>query len=212
MPSKTREARLEQKSGQEAKLNQRLADLADRGYDTEKTGKDAKVRMLRAELRKTTDRLKAIDEKEKKREEMARKKADKKVYLYDTTLRDGAQAQGISFSLEDKILIAKKLDEFGIDYIEGGYPLSNPKEEEFFEEMSKEKFKSAKFAAFGMTRRKKADVAEDTGIHALLHSKAPVVTIVGKVDEYQIKSVLSTTVEENTKMIADSVAYCKKKR
>ena len=116
---------------------------------------------------------------------MAAKLNKKRVWLYDTTLRDGAQAQGISFSLEDKLLIARKLDEFGVDYIEGGYPLSNPKEEEFFKEMVGVELKNAKLAAFGMTRRKNSAVADDTCIRALLASKTPVVTIVGK-GEYSL--------------------------
>ena len=108
-------------------------------------------------------------------------------------------------------LIARKLDEFGVDYIEGGYPLSNPKEEEFFKEMVGVKLKNAKLSAFGMTRRKNSDVADDTCIRALLASKTPVVTIVGKGDEYQVKAVLGTTLTENIRMIADSVSYCRKK-
>ncbi len=134
-----------------------------------------------------------------------------RVWIYDTTLRDGTQAEGVSLSLADKIAIAKKLDEFGIDYIEGGYPLSNPKDEAFFEEIRKCKLKHSKIAAFGMTRRKNKRACDDTSIAALIKSKAPVVTIVGKSDEFQVKKVLSVTNDENIKMVADSVKYCKKK-
>ncbi len=138
--------------------------------------------------------------------------SDKRVMVYDTTLRDGTQAEGVSFSLADKIAIAKKLDEFGVDYIEGGYPLSNPKDEAFFKEMRKATLKHAKIAAFGMTRRKKISAADDTSIGALIASKAPVVTIVGKSDEFQVKKVLSVSNDENINMVVDSVKYCRSKR
>jgi 2-isopropylmalate synthase len=134
-----------------------------------------------------------------------------RVWIYDTTLRDGSQGEGVSLSLGDKILIAKKLDEVGIDYIEGGYPLSNPKDEAFFVEARKIQFKHAKIAAFGMTRRKGVKVEDDTCIQALLASKAPVLTIVGKSDDYQVKKVLGVTQTENLEMVADSVSFCKRK-
>ncbi len=136
---------------------------------------------------------------------------ENKVWIYDTTLRDGTQAEGVSLSLTDKIAIAKKLDEFGVDYIEGGYPLSNPKDEAFFAEIRKCKLKHTKIAAFGMTRRKNKRASDDTSIGALIKSKAPVVTIVGKSDEFQVKKVLNVSNDENIKMVADSVKYCHKK-
>jgi 2-isopropylmalate synthase len=134
-----------------------------------------------------------------------------RVWVYDTTLRDGTQGAGFSLSLSDKILIAKKLDEVGIDYIEGGYPLSNPKDEAFFAEVQKIKFKHAKVAAFGMTRRRGVKVEDDTCIQALLASKAPVITIVGKSDVFQVKKVLAVTQAENLDMIAESIEYCTRK-
>ncbi len=140
-----------------------------------------------------------------------KKQNENRVWVYDTTLRDGTQAEGVSLSLADKLAIAKKLDEFGVDYIEGGYPLSNPKDEAFFAEIRKCKLKHSKIAAFGMTRRKNKRACDDTSIGALIKSKAPVVTIVGKSDEFQVDKVLSVSKEENIKMVADSVRYCKKK-
>lgn len=139
-------------------------------------------------------------------------KVKEKVFLYDTTLRDGAQAEGVSFSLADKIAIALRLDDFGIDYIEGGYPLSNPKDQAFFEEIRKHKLKYSRIAAFGMTRKKNTPVSEDASINALIKSKAPVTTIVGKSHLRQVKAVLSVSEDENLRMIEDSVSYCKKRR
>lgn len=139
---------------------------------------------------------------------MPPKKRRDKVVIYDCTLRDGAQAQGVAFSLEDKLLIARKLDELGVDYIEGGYPLSNPKDEAFFREMHRTKLRHAKIAAFGMTRKKNTPVGDDPGIAALLKSKAAVVTIVAKADEFHVRKVLGTTLAQNLKMVEDSVKYC----
>jgi 2-isopropylmalate synthase len=98
-------------------------------------------------------------------------KTEKKVLIYDTTLRDGTQAEGISLSLQDKIAIAKKLDQFGVHYIEGGWPGSNPKDLAFFKEIKKAEIKNAKIAAFGSTRRMNSKVQDDTNIKALLESK-----------------------------------------
>jgi 2-isopropylmalate synthase len=134
-----------------------------------------------------------------------------RVFIYDTTLRDGTQGAGVSLSLADKLQIARKLDELGVDYIEGGYPLSNPKDEAFFVEIQKIKLQHAKIAAFGMTRRKGVKVEEDTSIQALIASKAPVVTIVGKGDEYQVKKILAVSLPENIEMVTDSIKYCKRK-
>ena len=134
----------------------------------------------------------------------------KTVKIYDTTLRDGMQAEGVSFSVEDKLLVARKLDEFGIHYIEGGYPQSNPKEEEFFARVKEMSFANAKIAAFGSTRRANTKVAEDTCIVALLASGASVITMVGKTWDMHVTEVLRCDLEENLKMCADSVAYVKK--
>lgn len=127
------------------------------------------------------------------------------VEIYDTTLRDGTQGEGFNLSLLDKLQIAQKLDELGVDYIEGGYPLSNPKDVAFFAEMRSITLKHAKLAAFGMTRRKGIKATDDVGVRALLEAQTPVVTIVGKTSDYQVQKVLSVTLEENLQMIADTV-------
>jgi len=129
-----------------------------------------------------------------------------RVRIYDTTLRDGTQAQGVSLSLEDKLRIAEKLDELGFDYIEGGYPLSNPKDKAFFEQVRSPHWRHAKIAAFGMTRRKGVAAAADEGLQVLLACEAPVVTIVGKSWTMHVKEVLRASRKENLAMIADSIA------
>src|SRR5438445_4766733 len=133
-----------------------------------------------------------------------------RIAIYDTTLRDGSQGEGVNFSLQDKLLITRRLDELGIDYIEGGYPLSNPKDFEYFQEARKLPLRHARIAAFGMTRRKGVAAADDTCIKALLEAQAPVITIVGKTWDLHVRDVLNTTAEENLQMIADSLAYCKR--
>jgi 2-isopropylmalate synthase len=132
-----------------------------------------------------------------------------RIHIYDTTLRDGSQGEGVNFSLQDKLLITRRLDELGVDYIEGGYPLSNPKDFEYFGAARKLALRHAKVVAFGMTRRKGINAADDTCIKALLESETPVVTIVGKTWDLHVREVLNTTLEENLRMIADSVACCK---
>jgi len=132
-----------------------------------------------------------------------------RIQVYDTTLRDGSQGEGINFSLQDKLLLTRKLDEVGIDVIEGGYPLSNPKDAEYFVEVRKLSLRHAKVAAFGMTRRKGVSPADDTCLKALIESQAPVITLVGKTWDLHVRQVLNTTLEENLKMIADSVGHCK---
>ncbi len=134
---------------------------------------------------------------------------DKWVEIYDTTLRDGAQQEGISLSVEDKITITKLLDEFGVGIIEGGYAGATPKDEEFFERVKSLELKNAEIAAFGNTRRADADCDDDVSMQALIESGAPITTIVGKASEYQVRVVLETSVEENLSMIADSVTYLK---
>lgn len=132
-----------------------------------------------------------------------------RIFTYDTTLRDGSQGEGVNFSLQDKLLITRRLDELGVDFIEGGYPLSNPKDFEYFQEVRKLPLRHARVAAFGMTRRKNANPADDTCLKALLDAQTPIVTIVGKTWDLHVRQVLGTTLEENLRMIADSVAYCK---
>ena len=133
-----------------------------------------------------------------------------KISLYDTTLRDGTQGEEVSFSAEDKVKIARKLDAFGIAYIEGGWPGSNPKDMEFFERVRNIHFTHAKIAAFGSTRRAKNPVEKDTNIRALLDAQTPVVTIFGKTWLLHVKEALQITPEENLTIITDSVAYLKK--
>jgi 2-isopropylmalate synthase len=128
-----------------------------------------------------------------------------RIEIYDTTLRDGTQGEGFNLSLQDKLLIAQKLDELGVDYIEGGFPLSNPKDAAFFRDVRQLKLKHAKVAAFGMTRRRGVKAEDDPGMKALLEAETPVVTIVGKSSEFQVTKVLGVTVEENLKMIGDSI-------
>jgi len=133
--------------------------------------------------------------------------SDKSVFLYDTTLRDGTQGEGFQLSGLDKLRIARRLDAFGIDYIEGGWPGSNPKDVEFFREAKKLDLKHAKLAAFGSTRRADTPVEEDRQVRLLLEAETPVVTIFGKSWEMQVLEVLRTTVEENQAMIRDTVAH-----
>lgn len=132
-----------------------------------------------------------------------------RVFVYDTTLRDGSQGEGVNFSVQDKLLLTRKLDDLGVDYIEGGYPLSNPKDEEFFRAVREVPLRHAKVVAFGMTRRKNAPVETDAGIRALLGGETPVVTIVGKTWDFHVRDVLGATLDENRAMIADSVRYCR---
>src|SRR5580704_3248901 len=131
----------------------------------------------------------------------------RRIEIYDTTLRDGTQGEGFNLSLQDKLLIAAKLDELGVDFIEGGYPLSNPKDAAFFKDVKALKLKHAKVSAFGMTRRRGIKPKDDAGMAALLEAETEVVTIVGKSSDYQAKMVLSVTPEENLEMIADTVRF-----
>jgi 2-isopropylmalate synthase len=133
----------------------------------------------------------------------------KPVFLYDTTLRDGTQGEGFQLSGLDKLRIAEHLDAFGIDYIEGGWPGSNPKDIEFFREARKLNLKHARLAAFGSTRRANTPVAEDDQVRLLLEAETPVVTIFGKSWELHVTEVLRTTPDENRAMIHDTVAHLK---
>lgn len=132
------------------------------------------------------------------------------VTIYDTTLRDGTQGTGISFSTLDKIRVAEKLDEFGIHYIEGGWPGSNPKDAAFFQEAAKRTWKNAKITAFGMTRRGRIKVEDDAQVQMLLDAQTPAVTIVGKTWPLHVTEVFQVSLEENLAMISDTVAYLKK--
>jgi 2-isopropylmalate synthase len=129
------------------------------------------------------------------------------VKIYDTTLRDGTQGEGISFSVTDKLLIAEKLDHFGVDYIEGGFPGSNPRDITFFQEAKKLKLRQARIAAFGSTRRAGTKANEDPQLRTLLDSGMPVMTIVGKTWTLHVTEILRTTLEENLAMIEDSTRY-----
>src|SRR2546421_5932903 len=130
-----------------------------------------------------------------------------RLYLFDTTLRDGAQTNGVDFTLHDKQLIAGMLDELGVDYIEGGYPGANPTDTEFFS--TKPKLEHATFTAFGMTRRPGRSVSNDPGVAGLLDAKADAICFVAKSSAYQVRVALETTNEENLASIRDSVAAAK---
>jgi 2-isopropylmalate synthase len=138
-------------------------------------------------------------------------KTREKIIIYDTTLRDGSQAEGISFSLQDKIGIALKLDDLGVDYVEGGYPLANPKDKSFFKEIRTHSLKNTKITAFGSTKRADKKVSEDRGVNALLSSEAPVVTIVAKSWDFHVTDVLRVSLDDNLKMVSDTVKYLKSK-
>src|SRR5882757_8541825 len=131
------------------------------------------------------------------------------VEIYDTTLRDGSQGEGINFSVADKLRIAEKLDQFGVHYIEGGWPGSNPKDIEFFAQAKKRKFKNARLAAFGSTRKKGVPVEQDDQVRLLIEAGTPVVTIYGKTSMLHVTEVLRCTPEENLAMIGDTVKYLK---
>ncbi|MCL5935274.1 MAG: citramalate synthase, partial [Firmicutes bacterium] len=129
------------------------------------------------------------------------------VEIYDTTLRDGAQGEGISFSVEDKIKIALKLDEMGFHYIEGGWPGSNPKDMEFFRKIPNYPLKNSKITAFGSTRRPNTEAGEDANLKSILSTGTRLATLVGKSWDFHVTQVLKTTLEENLAMIRESVAY-----
>jgi len=134
------------------------------------------------------------------------------VKIYDTTLRDGSQAEGVSFTVEDKIRIAHKLDELGVHYVEGGWPGSNPRDIDFFEKANRAQFSQARITAFGSTRYPDKKVEDDTVLQALLKTETSVVTIFGKSWDLHVEKALATTLDENLRMIFESVAYLKKQR
>ena len=133
-----------------------------------------------------------------------------KVILYDTTLRDGTQGEGIALSADDKLRIARRLDEFGMHYIEGGWPGSNPKDIEFFERAQRElDLKQARLAAFGSTCKAGVDPADDEQVQLLIRANTPAVTIFGKTWDLHVTEVLRTTLDENLRMIRETVRYLK---
>ena len=132
-----------------------------------------------------------------------------KIYLFDTTLRDGQQTTGVNFSVSDKMIIAKSLDELGVDYIEGGWPGANPTDNDFFSRDLN--FSTSKFTAFGMTRRPGRSADNDPGLNSLVNSNATTICLVGKSSSYQVKNALGITEEENLSMLHDSFNYLKNK-
>ena len=132
-----------------------------------------------------------------------------KVFIYDTTLRDGAQAEGISFTLQDKMKICRILDEFGVEYIEAGNPTSNPKDIEFFQKVKEIKLKNSKLVAFGSTRKPFVKAEEDANLAALINAGTEAVAVFGKSWDMHVSEVLKTTLDENLNMIKDTVAYLK---
>src|SRR5271156_2900090 len=132
-----------------------------------------------------------------------------RIFTFDTTLRDGSQGESVSFSVDDKVMVAQKLDELGIDYIEGGWPGSNPKDKEFFARAKSIKFKHARLVAFGATRFARNPVEQDVSVNALIESGTPVVSIFGKSWDLHVRRALGITEEENLVLIADTVRYLK---
>jgi 2-isopropylmalate synthase len=135
----------------------------------------------------------------------------KDVLIYDTTLRDGCQAEDISFTLEDKLRIAEKLEDLGVDYIEGGYPGSNPRDADFFKQVKRLKLKNARVASFGTTRKPGAKPSQDLSLKILLSADAPVVTLVGKTWDLHVRDDLRISKKANLEVIADSIAYVKRR-
>ena len=129
------------------------------------------------------------------------------IQIYDTTLRDGTQGEGVSLSLQDKLQITQRLDEIGIDFVEGGYPASNAKDSEYFQKVRQLKLDRTKVCAFGMTRRRGMKAADDPGIQALVEAQTPVVTIVGKTWDFHVTEVLRVSLQENLDMISETIEY-----
>jgi 2-isopropylmalate synthase len=132
-----------------------------------------------------------------------------RIFTFDTTLRDGTQGESVSFSAEDKLIIAEKLDDLGIDYIEGGWPGSNPKDKEFFERARSLKLKHAKLTAFGATRFAKNSVEQDANVRELIAAQTPVVSVFGKTWDFHVRRALGISEDENLALISDTVAYLK---
>src|SRR5947209_14761270 len=131
-----------------------------------------------------------------------------RIQIYDTTLRDGSQGEGVNFSLQDRLLVTARLDDLGVDYIEGGYPLSNPKDAAYFRAVRDLDLRHARVTAFGMTRRRGVAAEDDVGLKALVAAATPAVTVVGKSWDFQALEVLGVSLDENLRMIADSVGFC----
>jgi 2-isopropylmalate synthase len=134
-----------------------------------------------------------------------------RIHIYDTTLRDGTQSESVAFSVEDKLRVARKLDDLGIDYIEGGWPGSNDKDAEFFRRAAEQSWKNARLAAFGSTAHPKNAPEEDTNLNALLDACTPVVTIFGKSWDFHVTTALKISLQRNLELIRASVAYLKSK-
>ena len=134
----------------------------------------------------------------------------KSIQLYDTTLRDGTQGEGVSLSVIDKLRICEKLDELGIHFIEGGFPGSNPKDIEFFKEAKKLKLKYAQIVAFGATRRADAVSSKDISLNGLLRAETKTVTLFGKSWDFHVREILKISLDQNLEVIEDSVRYLKK--
>ncbi len=134
---------------------------------------------------------------------------DNTVFLYDTTLRDGSQGRGISFSMADKLKITQLLDDFGIHYVEGGWPGSNPKDSKYFQEVARKELRQAKVVAFGSTCRVKLSPSADPNLQAMRDAGTPAVAIFGKSWTLHVTDVLGTTLEENLRLIRESVAFMK---
>src|SRR5215467_5342059 len=132
-----------------------------------------------------------------------------KIFTFDTTLRDGTQGESVSFSVDDKLLIARKLDELGIDYIEGGWPGSNPKDKEFFARAGELQLQHAKLTAFGSTRFARNPVEEDRNVQALVEAGTPVVSIFGKSWDLHVERALGISLAENLTLIEETVRYLK---
>jgi 2-isopropylmalate synthase len=132
-----------------------------------------------------------------------------KIFTFDTTLRDGTQGENVSFSVDDKLVIAQKLDDLGIDYIEGGWPGSNPKDKDFFAQAAGLKLHHAKLTAFGSTRFAKNPVTEDRNVRALVEAGTPAVSIFGKTWDLHVHRALNISLEENLLLISETVAHLK---
>ena len=132
-----------------------------------------------------------------------------KIFTFDTTLRDGTQGESVSFSVDDKLVIAQKLDELGIDYIEGGWPGSNPKDRDFFERARELKLGHARLTAFGSTRFARNRVDEDRNVRALVEAGTPVVSIFGKTWDLHVERALGISLDQNLQLISETVQYLK---
>ena len=131
-----------------------------------------------------------------------------KVAIFDSTLRDGSQGEGISFSVEDKLKVVRALDALGIDFIEAGNPGSNPKDQEFFDRARTLELKHAAIVAFGSTRRKGIEAKDDPNLQSLIGAKTKIVSIFGKSWDFHVTEILRTTLKENLAMIEDSIRFC----